>query len=369
LCEEIRKKLENIESLRDSNPLDFLLQREIEFFSQDHQAFLSIHFLEILKEKADKFDYIPTKVDISPKSQISIVSPFQTVPIVMVDRYTPLPLPTNLHYLRQGYDQRLKQFGAEGDITTQQHLDRFLYFCDLEDVDYEDVKMRLFAQSLGGEAKKWFRTLPTGSILNSHHFEQIFLNKWQEKKNPLQMLTQYNQLKRGNDEIVKSFYDRFKRTYNSLPDECKPHDGMAKIHYVEGFDDDFALLLRERRSSTLVDMMNDAIEVEVNLMASRKGKYRFETKKVKEEAQSSTSQPTIDSKLDYMLKVMEKSWRDLVSMTNMLLRNKMNHILEIQTLDNLSNKVFHHLIFYKEGRGIKIRIKMIKLDLPFRKIC
>ena len=64
---------------------------------------------------------------------------------------------------------------------------------------------------------------------------------------------------------------------------------MAKLHYAKGFDDDFSLLLRERRSATLTDMMNDAIEVEVNLMASKKGNYRFDAKRVKEESQPSTS--------------------------------------------------------------------------------
>lgn len=69
----------------------------------------------------------------------------------MADRYAPLSLPANLHDLPQGYAQRLKQFGAEEDISTQQHLNRFLDFCDLEYVDYDDVKVRLFAQSLVGE--------------------------------------------------------------------------------------------------------------------------------------------------------------------------------------------------------------------------
>ena len=71
--------------------------------------------------------------------------------------------------------------------------------------------MRLFAQNLSGEVKKWFRTFPAGSIINSQHFEHIFLNKWQEKKNHVQLLTQYNQLKRGNDEAVKNFSDRFNK--------------------------------------------------------------------------------------------------------------------------------------------------------------
>ena len=44
--------------------------------------------------------------------------------------------------------------------------------------------------------------LPPGSIIDSKHFENMFLNRWEEKKNPVQLLTQYNQLKRGNDEAI-----------------------------------------------------------------------------------------------------------------------------------------------------------------------
>ena len=111
----------------------------------------------------------------------------------MADIFSPLARTKHLCDLPQGYAQRLKQFGAKGEIRTQQHLDSFLDFCDLEDIDYEDVKMRLFAKSLFGEVKKWFRTLPICIILNSQHFEHIFLNKWEEKKNPVQLPTQYNQ--------------------------------------------------------------------------------------------------------------------------------------------------------------------------------
>ena len=47
---------------------------------------------------------------------------------------------------------------------------RFEDFVDLEEVDYADVKMRLFAQSLSGEVKKWFKDLLDGSILNFQAF-------------------------------------------------------------------------------------------------------------------------------------------------------------------------------------------------------
>ena len=76
---------------------------------------------------------------------------------------------------------------------------------------------------------------------------------------------------------------------------------MAKLHYAEAFDDEFALFLRERRFSTLADMMNDAIEVENNMMSSKRGKYKCETRRVKDEPQSSS-----DTQFDSMMKVMDK---------------------------------------------------------------
>ena len=97
------------------------------------------------------------------------------------------------------------------------------------------------------------------------------------------MLTQYSQLKRGNDAYVKSFSSRFNMIYNSLPVQCKPPEGMEKLHYAKAFDDVFTLFLRERIYSTLAYMMNDAMEVEINMMSSKRGKYKSETRKVKDE--------------------------------------------------------------------------------------
>jgi hypothetical protein len=64
-------------------------------------------------------------------------------------------------------------------------LDWFNDFVDLEEVDHEDAKLRLFAQSLSGEVKKWFKTLLASSILNFVSFETLFLAMWGDKKNPL----------------------------------------------------------------------------------------------------------------------------------------------------------------------------------------
>ena len=120
------------------------------------------------------------------------------------------------------------------------------------------------------------------------------------------MLTCYNQLKRGIDESIKNFSSRFNTIYNSLPANCKPPEGMSKLHFAEAFDDEFSLFLRERRPPTLEQMMFDAIEVEINMMSSNMGRYKVDTReqrKPKEEPQASTS---ADPKFDSLMKVMEK---------------------------------------------------------------
>jgi hypothetical protein len=193
----------------------------------------------------------------------------------MATRFTPLILPAQLHDLPQNYSQRIRLYDAEGSVSAQRHLDWFNDFIDLEEVDYADTKMRLFAQSLSGDVRKWFKSLPPTSIRDFATFETSFLNKWGDKKNPLQLLTQYNNMKKALEEIVQEFSAHFLKVYNSIPAEVKPPPGATQLRYADSFDNDFSLLLRERRSTNLDAIMSNTIEVEVNMMASGKIKQRF----------------------------------------------------------------------------------------------
>ena len=107
-------------------------------------------------------------------------------------------------------------------MTTQQHLDRFIDFTDLEEVDHEDAIMRLFAQSFTRKVKKWFRSLAPSSIQDWEQFQELFLEKWEIKKNSLQLLTHYNNLKRNPIELVQDFSKSFMKSYDSIPAHVKP---------------------------------------------------------------------------------------------------------------------------------------------------
>ena len=83
---------------------------------------------------------------------------------------------------------------------------RFDDYCDIENMDHEDIKMRLFALSFYGYVEQWFRSLPNLSIRTFHEFENLFLRKWEKKKNTLQLITQYNSMKRNPAETVQDFF-------------------------------------------------------------------------------------------------------------------------------------------------------------------
>ena len=73
----------------------------------------------------------------------------------------------------------------------------------MEEFDDEDAKLRLFAQSFYSEIKKWFKALLARSINTFVEFEEAFFRRWEDKKNPLQILTLYNNLKRGGIESIQ----------------------------------------------------------------------------------------------------------------------------------------------------------------------
>ena len=100
-------------------------------------------------------------------------------------RFAPLALPLVLHDLPLNYSQRIALYDGEGNFSAIYHVDRFDNFIDLEEVDDEDTKMRLFAKSLSGEAKKWYKYFPPSSIRSFVGFQTIFLERWDDKQSPL----------------------------------------------------------------------------------------------------------------------------------------------------------------------------------------
>lgn len=105
-------------------------------------------------------------------------------------------LPQNLDDMPTNYPSKIPLFdGTPHGVTAQQHVDRMKNFFDLHEIDAEDVTMRLFVQTFGGEVRKWFRALLAASITTLTNLQRQFLDHWEVKKNPLQILSEYETIR------------------------------------------------------------------------------------------------------------------------------------------------------------------------------
>ena len=77
--------------------------------------------------------------------------------------------------------------GESQDLTTEKHLQAFEHFCDLFEIDHDDVCMRDFSLSLQGYAKIWFKHLQPKSINTWEDFSCTFL-KFRGRRRPLEKI-------------------------------------------------------------------------------------------------------------------------------------------------------------------------------------
>jgi hypothetical protein len=77
---------------------------------------------------------------------------------IVAVRYAPLVIPHPMNALPiEDYLNYIPKFKREEDITAKEHLAAFYTYADNLNIENEDVWMRVFVQSLDGEARKWFR--------------------------------------------------------------------------------------------------------------------------------------------------------------------------------------------------------------------
>ena len=126
--------------------------------------------------------------------------------------------------------------------------------------------MRIFVQSLTGEVRTCFRALAPNSIDDLLALYREFLNRWEKKKDPLQILSDFGKLKRGPNETVQDYIIRFNEAYNAVPQNLTPPSDSVLVKFPDGFDSDIAYSLRERAPQTVEDMQSIVVSVEANLI-------------------------------------------------------------------------------------------------------
>jgi hypothetical protein len=226
-------------------------------------------------------------------------TPLVTSPVLakVPDRYKPLDLPPILHDLPVNYIDNLPRFdGENAKITAEKHMQNLEDFLDLYEVEDDDVYIRMFALSLGGKVKDWFKNLPATSIRNFDQFMQVFLDRWVVRGNVFLILEEYEHLERKPGETVQQFSARFNQAYHAIPADIRPPPGSAHLHYPDAFDPEMSFQLRERNTASLEEMQKIAVDVETNLLIKRSKLKDKETEHLK----------SSEAKLEILVSTMEK---------------------------------------------------------------
>ena len=222
---------------------------------------------------------------------------------ILIARYAPLQLPHPLSQMpTNDYQKYMPKFFGTGEYTVEEHLETFYAYAENINIEAEDVWMRIFVQSLDGEARKWFKKLPAASIGDITALDDAFLKEWGDRKDYLHYITEFGNLRRKNGESISDFSKRFNKLYDRIPEVIKPSETSTQITYSGAFDYQFCLLLREREPETLSAMQEAAIKVESNLLASEKLKGNTDRKKRSEEASTSSNS---NKKVDKLAKMLE----------------------------------------------------------------
>jgi len=218
----------------------------------------------------------------------------------MANRYAPLQLPANPRAMPQDYQTKISYFDSTGFDSARQHTKKIQDYFENSEIDDDGVRMKIFVQSLTGDVRTWFRSLQANSIGDPEALYQTFITRWEKKKDPLHILSEYNTIKRGPQETVLEYCARFNNIYNAIPQNLRPPPDLALYTFPDGFDADMAYQLRERAPQTLAEMQNVAVSVEANLIAKR-NRARAERKTTFKEEPSSW-----DQKLDAIINGMQR---------------------------------------------------------------
>jgi hypothetical protein len=158
------------------------------------------------------------------------------------DLYKPLNM-ANI----QGYPNKmptevnkwLPKFLGNNVITVEDHIYVMGRDMDNAGIDHEDVAMRLFTSSLTEEALDWFKGLPDNHITTYDAFSTLFKRRWSRKADGGTLGTQFNQIKKKENETVREFISRFDRLYNQIPTDYRPTTSSVRLLYMNAFEGQF----------------------------------------------------------------------------------------------------------------------------------
>eukprot|EP00253_Pinus_taeda_P036066 PITA_36066 len=165
--------------------------------------------------------------------------------------------------------------GTEG-VLAEEHLESFYSYADNLDISEDDVWMRVFVQSLDGEAKKWFKELTPRTMVEIEALDDAFLKHWGDKKDLLYYHTEFGDLKRENGELMSDFNKKFNCMYSKIPAEDAALEVESNIMVAEKLKGNVDRRRQSDKSSLSSDPKIDKMTKMIESLASEISKLKVE---------------------------------------------------------------------------------------------
>jgi hypothetical protein len=169
------------------------------------------------------------------------------------------------------YEKWLPKFTGTDAISAEEHMSNFWAFFQLHPVsdDAEDLVMKLFSATLLDASRRWYHSLPDGSIKTMDKLEEAFLKRWSIKEDPNMLLTRLNSLWKHENETIREFHTRFETLLQKIPVSHHPTDNFLVYIYTKAFTGQLGYLLRDKNPQTIQEAQELATKIEGNLHSSK----------------------------------------------------------------------------------------------------
>ena len=113
-------------------------------------------------------------------------------------------------------------------------------------IAHEDVYMKLFVQTLEGDARDWFSFLPACFIASWSELHSTFMEQFGEQVSMSDSYDKFFKIHIGSDELVPQFNIKFVKILNGILESYRPNDKMCLAIYLGAFDRKMSFLLRDK---------------------------------------------------------------------------------------------------------------------------
>lgn len=167
-----------------------------------------------------------------------------------------------LHPLLKHLERWLPKFNPDDGLLVEEHIHNYMLAINLNEVDEEDVVVRLFPYTLTRSTGSWYFSLSTNFITSWDIFEEQILTKFGDACSITSLINDLSNLKTNSKEKIKYFNSIFNKLLNEISATSRPVVDVQIECYISSLPSNIGIFVDRVNKNTLVENMKESMYVE-----------------------------------------------------------------------------------------------------------